>query len=55
MRRLVLLRWLTICGDSIVLAHQTSVNYVANEAVLITNRDKKVLFNPFFYQGFGVY
>jgi L-ascorbate metabolism protein UlaG (beta-lactamase superfamily) len=55
MRRLVLLGWLTICGHSIVLAHQTSVTYVANEAVLITNGDKKVLFDPFFHTAFGIY
>jgi len=38
-----------------VLAHQTSVTYVANEAVLITNGDKKVLFDPFFHTAFGIY
>jgi L-ascorbate metabolism protein UlaG (beta-lactamase superfamily) len=37
------------------MAHQASVTYVANEAVLITNGDKKVLFDPFFHQAFGTY
>ena len=55
MRRLILLVWLTIFGHSIVMAHQASVTYVANEAVLITNGDKKVLFDPFFHQAFGTY
>jgi L-ascorbate metabolism protein UlaG (beta-lactamase superfamily) len=34
------------------MAHQVSVTYVANEAVLITNGDKKVLFDPFFSSSF---
>jgi L-ascorbate metabolism protein UlaG (beta-lactamase superfamily) len=55
MRRLVFLLWVTICGHSAVLAHQASVTYVANEAVLITNGDKKVLFDPFFHKAFGIY
>jgi len=55
MRRLFFLVWLTLSGHSIVLAHQASVTYVANEAVLITNGDKKVLFDPFFHQAFGTY
>ena len=55
MRRLVFLVCLTIFGQSIVMAHQASVTYVANEAVLITNGDKKVLFDPFFHQAFGTY
>ena len=55
MRRLILLMCLTIFGHSIVKAHQASVTYVANEAVLITNGDKKVLFDPFFHQTFGTY
>lgn len=37
------------------LAHQASVTYVANEAILIVNGDKKVLFDPFFHQAFGTY
>ncbi|MFT6990597.1 MAG: L-ascorbate metabolism protein UlaG (beta-lactamase superfamily) [Paraglaciecola sp.] len=37
------------------MAHQASIHYVANEAVLITNGDKKVLFDPFFHQAFGTY
>ncbi len=53
MRRLLL--WLTICGHSIVLAHQASITYVANEAALITNGDKKILFDPFFHKIFGIY
>jgi L-ascorbate metabolism protein UlaG (beta-lactamase superfamily) len=37
------------------LAHQATATYVANEAVLITAGDKKVLFDPFFHQAFGTY
>jgi len=55
MRRLVFLLWLTISGHFTVLAHQASVTYVANEAVLITNGDKKVLFDPFFHKALGIY
>lgn len=36
-------------------AHQPSATYVANEAVLITVGNKKVLFDPFFHQAFGTY
>lgn len=36
-------------------AHQATSTYIANEAVLITNDDKKVLFDPFFHQSFGIY
>lgn len=42
-------------GQPIVLAHQSAITYVANEAVLITHGDKKVLFDPFFHQVFGTY
>ena len=55
MRKRFFLLWLTIFSHSIVMAHQASVTYVANEAVLITNGDKKVLFDPFFHQAFGTY
>jgi len=55
MKQLVFVVWLIMCGQSIALAHQASVTYVANEAVLITNGDKKVLFDPFFHQAFGTY
>lgn len=55
MRQLVFLVLLTTCVHSDVMAHQASVTYVANEAVLITNGDKKVLFDPFFHQVFGTY
>jgi L-ascorbate metabolism protein UlaG (beta-lactamase superfamily) len=55
MRQLIFLLWITIFGHSIALAHQASATYVANEAVLITNGDKKVLFDPFFHQAFGTY
>ena len=55
MIRLILLVWLMLFGYSTVLAHQASVSYVANEAVLITNGDKKVLFDPFFHKAFGIY
>jgi L-ascorbate metabolism protein UlaG (beta-lactamase superfamily) len=55
MRQLVFFVWLTICGHCDVMAHQASITYVANEAVLITNGDKKVLFDPFFHQAFGIY
>lgn len=55
MIKVVVLVWLIICIHSKVLAHQTSVTYVANEAVLITNGDKKVLFDPFFHTAFGIY
>lgn len=40
---------------SSVNAHQATANYVANEAVLITHGDSKVLFDPFFHQAFGIY
>jgi len=36
-------------------AHQASVSYLANEAVLVTSGDKKVLFDPFFHEAFGTY
>ena len=49
------LLWLILCSHSLALAHQASVTYVANEAVLITNGDKKVLFDPFFHNAFGIY
>jgi L-ascorbate metabolism protein UlaG (beta-lactamase superfamily) len=55
MRRWVFLLWLTICGHSLVMAHQASITYVANEAVLITNGNQKVLFDPFFHQAYGTY
>jgi L-ascorbate metabolism protein UlaG (beta-lactamase superfamily) len=55
MRLLFFLLWLTIFSHCDVMAHQASVTYVANEAVLITSRDKKVLFDPFFHQAFGTY
>ena len=55
MRQLFFLMCVTIFGHSEVLAHQASITYVANEAVLITNGDKKVLFDPFFHQAFGTY
>jgi L-ascorbate metabolism protein UlaG (beta-lactamase superfamily) len=55
MRKLLFLVWLIIHTHSFALAHQASVTYVANEAVLITNGDKKVLFDPFFHQAFGTY
>jgi L-ascorbate metabolism protein UlaG (beta-lactamase superfamily) len=38
-----------------VFAHQSTTTYLGNEAVLITNGDKKVLFDPFFHQAFGAY
>ncbi len=55
MRQLVLLVCLIICSQCVVMAHQASITYVANEAVLITNGNKKVLFDPFFHQAFGTY
>ncbi len=55
MRHLALLVWLIILGHSDVMAHQAAVTYVANEAVLITNGDKKVLFDPFFHKALGIY
>jgi L-ascorbate metabolism protein UlaG (beta-lactamase superfamily) len=55
MRKLVFLLWITIHTHSLALAHQASITYVANEAVLIKNGDKKVLFDPFFHQTFGTY
>lgn len=36
-------------------AHDASATYVANEAVLVINGDKKVLFDPFFHKAFGIY
>ncbi|MEP2653611.1 MAG: MBL fold metallo-hydrolase [Paraglaciecola sp.] len=38
-----------------VSAHQATATYVGNEAVLVVNGDKKVLFDPFFHQAFGTY
>ena len=55
MIRPILLLCLMIYGHCPVLAHQASVTYVANEAVLITNGDKKVLFDPFFHKALGIY
>jgi len=55
MKQLLFLVCTIICGQSLALAHQSSITYVANEAVLITNGDKKVLFDPFFHQAFGTY
>jgi L-ascorbate metabolism protein UlaG (beta-lactamase superfamily) len=55
MRQVVFCVWLILIGQPIALAHQSSATYVANEAVLITNGDKKVLFDPFFHQVFGTY
>ena len=55
MKQLFFLVCIIICSHCEVSAHQPSVNYVANEAVLITNGDKKVLFDPFFHQAFGTY
>ena len=55
MIKVVVLVWLIICIHSKVMAHQTSVTYVANEAVLIINGEKKVLFDPFFHTAFGIY
>jgi L-ascorbate metabolism protein UlaG (beta-lactamase superfamily) len=55
MRQLILLVCLIICSQCVVMAHQASITYVANEAVLITNGNKKVLFDPFFHQAFGTY
>ena len=55
MRILVFVFCLLACSHSLVLAHQATATYVANEAVLITNGDQKVLFDPFFHQAFGSY
>lgn len=55
MKRFVLLVWTMICAQSLALAHQSALTYVANEAVLITQGDQKVLFDPFFHQAFGTY
>lgn len=55
MRPLVLLVCIMLCSQCVVMAHQASITYVANEAVLITNGNKKVLFDPFFHQAFGTY
>ncbi|WP_339718996.1 MBL fold metallo-hydrolase [uncultured Paraglaciecola sp.] len=55
MKQLFFLVWSIICSQSLVLAHQQSITYVANEAVLITKGDYKVLFDPFFHQAFGTY
>ena len=45
MRYLVFCVCLILSVQPVVLAHQSSATYVANEAVLITNGDKKVLFD----------
>jgi L-ascorbate metabolism protein UlaG (beta-lactamase superfamily) len=55
MRTLAFSILLITFGHCKTLAHQASATYVANEAVLITNGDKKVLFDPFFHQAFGTY
>jgi L-ascorbate metabolism protein UlaG (beta-lactamase superfamily) len=55
MRHIIFLVWFIIFGHFKLMAHQASVTYVANEAVLITNGDKKVLFDPFFHKAFGIY
>jgi L-ascorbate metabolism protein UlaG (beta-lactamase superfamily) len=55
MKQLAFCVWLLLCGHSLALAHQSSLTYVANEAVLITSGDRKVLFDPFFHQAFGTY
>lgn len=55
MMRPILWLWLMIYGQATALAHQASVTYVANEAVLISNGDKKVLFDPFFHKALGIY
>lgn len=55
MKQSFLLLCLSIFSHSIVLAHQASVTYVANEAVLITNGAQKILFDPFFHKDFGTY
>jgi L-ascorbate metabolism protein UlaG (beta-lactamase superfamily) len=33
----------------------TSATYIANEAILVQHGDKKILFDPFFHQNFGIY
>lgn len=55
MKQLVFCVWFILSGQPFALAHQSSLTYVANEAVLITSADKKVLFDPFFHQAFGTY
>lgn len=36
-------------------AHDSNATYIANEAILVQHGDKKVLFDPFFHQNFGLY
>ena len=55
MKPLIMLLCLINCCHTAVLAHQASATYVANEAVLISNGNQKVLFDPFFHQAFGTY
>lgn len=55
MKQWVFLVWTMIWGQSLALAHQSDLTYVANEAVLITKGNQKVLFDPFFHQVFGTY
>ncbi|MGS2719134.1 MBL fold metallo-hydrolase [Paraglaciecola aestuariivivens] len=50
-----LLLVLLLCVSSQGLAHQGEAKYLANEAVLATFGDTKVLFDPFFHESFGTY
>lgn len=36
-------------------AHESSARYLANESILISNDNQKVLFDPFFHKDFGIY
>lgn len=38
-----------------VYAHDSNATYIANEAVLVQHGTKKILFDPFFHQNFGLY
>ncbi|MDT0596374.1 MBL fold metallo-hydrolase [Glaciecola petra] len=49
-----LVTMITLWGG-FVKAHEPSATYLANESVLVTNGNSKVLFDPFFHNNYGQY
>ena len=49
--------FLMMCLNGTALAHENSTNaqYIANEAVLVTHGETKIMFDPLPLSGFGVY
>jgi len=41
--------------SSAAMAHDPAAHYIANEGVLVTNGDTKIMFDPLFDEGFGIY